>query len=265
MHSTPFHDLPGSRTPTDDPAHTATRWMDAEGRCLALRPLQPDDAPLLGSLWNEALSRPARFNRFHAGLGRFSPERLRTLCQVDPAQGGAWLVTQRVPGGEEALAEGRWAWQRSPGDHPAHGSRWAELSVSVADRWQGRGLGLRLVQAQIEAARRQGALGVRAVTLPGNGAMQALLVRAGFTRCAAVVDGDDGGTVTTYARVLTAPHRPGRARNRQRTHPSAQLSPQPVVSWGARVVDQWVSALLGLSLDRQFDHATALAKVRVRA
>lgn len=182
------------RPPSDDaepltlPLPSPTeRWLDVEGRRFLLRPLRADDTALLGQLWNDHLSRPARFNRFHASLGRFSPERLQGLCEVPPAQGGAFLITQLLPGGEVALAEGRWAWCRRD---PAAGSeglppgpRWAALSVSVADHWQGRGLGRRMVHALTAAARQQGAQVIQAQVLPGNAAMQALLEQVGYTRC----------------------------------------------------------------------------------
>lgn len=189
-------------TPTQQPAATTeapalhakagrpstdacVRWVDAEGRRFALRPLRPDDAALLGHLWNEQLSRTARFNRFHASLGTFSPERLKGCCQVDSTTGGAFLITQAMPGGEVALAEGRWAWKRPVGSQPSPHRRWAELSLSVADRWQACGLGLRTVQALMLDAQKQGARGFQAQVLPGNRAMQALLGRSGFTRCSA--------------------------------------------------------------------------------
>ena len=180
------------------PASTQ-RWLDVEGRRFLLRPLRADDSALLGQLWNDHLSRSARFSRFHASLGAFSPERLKRLCQIDPAQGGAFLITQLVPGGEVALAEGRWAWlQHSSAAHLPTGRAWAELSVSVADRWQGCGLGLRLVQALTRAAQQQGAQGLRAQVLPGNQAMQALLARGGYRRCSAGYAPDADADVDTF-------------------------------------------------------------------
>lgn len=164
----------GTQPSATEIAAPGQRWLDVEGRRFVLRTLGAADAALLGQLWNDDLSRQARRMRFHASLGRIGLDRLQACCQLSPARGQALLLTQLLPGGEKALAEGRWAWTNRAGR--------AELSVAVADAWQGLGLGRRLVQALLVAAQAAGAHTMRAEVLCGNEAMQALLQQAGFVQ-----------------------------------------------------------------------------------
>lgn len=179
------------------------RWIDPEGRRYALRALQAQDTALLGSLWNDGLSAPARFNRFHASLGRIGPARLAAWCQPNAAQGEALVITQLLPGEEQAVAEGRWAWTGEPGQ--------ADLSMSVADRLQGWGLGRRMLQALLLAAQDGGAQVLHAQVLLGNGAMQALLQQAGFVARVPAADTgrshdpDHDGSTLSFERPLLRP------------------------------------------------------------
>ena len=66
--------------------------------------------------------------------------------------------------------------------------RTADFAVTVADEWQGRGVGSRLAARLIEAARANGMTRMTALTLWDNTAAIALLHRLGFRR--AGYDGD---------------------------------------------------------------------------
>jgi acyl-CoA hydrolase/ribosomal protein S18 acetylase RimI-like enzyme len=57
----------------------------------------------------------------------------------------------------------------------------ADLGVTIADAWQGRGLGKLLLESLASAAKKSGFRGLTAEVLPGNGRMQRLLRRHGFT------------------------------------------------------------------------------------
>ena len=68
------------------------------------------------------------------------------------------------------------------------GERTADFAVTVADEWQGRGVGTRLAKRLIEAARANGMTRLTAMTLWENEAAIALLHRLGFLRTG--YDGD---------------------------------------------------------------------------
>ena len=65
-------------------------------------------------------------------------------------------------------------------DCAPHG-RSAEIGVTVADRWQGHGVGSALLRQLIETARRIGFESLFAEVLPANGQMRCLLKRHDFT------------------------------------------------------------------------------------
>jgi ribosomal protein S18 acetylase RimI-like enzyme len=65
----------------------------------------------------------------------------------------------------------------------------AELSVTVTDSWQRKGVGSLLLEALGHAARRSGFGSLTAEVLPSNGRMQRLLRRHGFTCSGELVDG----------------------------------------------------------------------------
>ena len=62
------------------------------------------------------------------------------------------------------------------------GARTADFAVTVADEWQGRGVGARLAAQVVQAARANGMLRLTALTLWENDAAIALLRRLGFRR-----------------------------------------------------------------------------------
>ncbi len=149
-----------------------TRWTSACGTPLTLRRIQAEDAALLGELFEERLSRAARYSRFHGAVGRLSAARLAWMADVDFKHRAAFIVTHWLDGLEHAVAEGRWVRTSvTPG---------AEFALSVADAWQGHGIGGRLLSALVQAGREQGLPCLSGDVLPGNAAMQSLALAQGF-------------------------------------------------------------------------------------
>lgn len=154
------------------PLETSTTWTSASGIQLKLRAVRPDDAALLGELFDDGLSRAARYSRFHGAVGRLSAARLAWMADADFKHHVAFIVTRCEDGLEHAVAEGRWVRTAvAPG---------AEFALSVADAWQGCGIGRRLLSALVQAGREQGLPCLLGDVLPGNQAMQALARRHGF-------------------------------------------------------------------------------------
>ena len=58
--------------------------------------------------------------------------------------------------------------------------RTADFAITVADEWQGRGIGTRLASRVIRAARANGMTRLTAMTLEENSAARRLLMRLGF-------------------------------------------------------------------------------------
>lgn len=164
--------LAGSWPAQLPPLEHGTSWTSACGTHLELRAVRPDDAALLGELFEDGLSRSARYSRFHGAVGRLSAARLAWMADADFKHHVAFIVTRYEDGLEHAVAEGRWVRTAvAPG---------AEFALSVADDWQGCGIGRRLLSALVQAGREQGLPCLLGDVLPGNQAMQALARAHGF-------------------------------------------------------------------------------------
>lgn len=129
----------------------AERWQLPQGECVWLRPLGPSDAEAERRFFN-GLSLDSRHQRFHVGLREVSTSLLTLLTVVDQQWHRAWVLERRTPAGPVVIADARHV--RDPA-LPAQDAR-AEFALAVADEWQGRGLGRRLVAHLIADARRQG-------------------------------------------------------------------------------------------------------------
>jgi GNAT superfamily N-acetyltransferase len=156
----------------------------------ALRPASASDADAVAAFL-AGLSLMTAYRRFHTGLGTRTDAVAARL--VAPRSGRhAWvaLVDGAVVGlGNAAVdADGR-----------------TEVGVVVADAWQGRGLGTRLVEAALFAAAADGAGEVRFVVLGENRRVLAALRRA-FPDAPVIYD---GGSCELVAPL----HEPPRSRS----------------------------------------------------
>ena len=142
-----------------------------------VRPIDSRDADAF-SAWFGRLSNESRRKRFLGPKPRLSDRELTYLTDVDHVSHTALVA---VDASGALIAEARYA-TAQPGD------RIADFAVTVADEWQGRGVGTRLANRLIEAARANGMTRLTAMTLWDNTAAIGLLHRLGFLR--AGYDGD---------------------------------------------------------------------------
>jgi RimJ/RimL family protein N-acetyltransferase len=142
-----------------------------------VRPIDSRDRDAF-SAWFGRLSDESRRRRFLGPKPELSARELTYLTEVDHVSHTALVA---LDGGGRMIGEARYA-TSAPGD------RTAELAITVADEWQGRGVGTRLAARVIEAARANGMTRLTALTLWDNSAAMALLHRLGFLR--AGYDGD---------------------------------------------------------------------------
>jgi protein lysine acetyltransferase len=142
-----------------------------------VRPIDSRDADAF-SAWFGRLSDESRRRRFLGPKPRLSARELSYLTEVDHVNHTALVA---VDASGTLIGEARYATSK-PGD------RIADFAVTVADEWQGRGVGTRLAGRVIEAARANGMTRLTAMTLWENTAAIALLHRLGFMR--AGYDGD---------------------------------------------------------------------------
>jgi CRP-like cAMP-binding protein len=134
-----------------------------DGTELLLRPVLPGDAERFVE-GSSAFSRETLFRRFLAG-GAPTEAQLAYLFEVDYVDHFVWVVTAGVDG--PIVGDGRFVRDK---DDPAS----AEIALTVADSYQGRGIGTLLLGALAVTACIDGIQQFHALLLADNGAARAL-------------------------------------------------------------------------------------------
>ena len=157
------------------PMHLVGEWTTKAGQKVVIRPIRPEDEPLMIK-FHEKLSERSVYLRYFQPLKltqRTAHERLTRTCFIDYNREMA-LVAERTPdGGEkEILAVGRLS--------KLHGRDEAELAAVAIDAAQHKGLGTELYRRLIDFAREEKLKMVISNMLPENREMRALCVKHGF-------------------------------------------------------------------------------------
>ncbi|AQV97141.1 GNAT family N-acetyltransferase [Cupriavidus necator] len=146
----------------------AESWTVGRGVQVTVRRTRPHDGGALRALV-DGLSRESRYFRFLTG-GRVVDEIVQRLAA--PGPGGVALVVEAPDeeGVSAIVASAEYVVSGQVG----------EFAVVVADGWQGRGLGRRLIARLCELARAAGLRGLRGDVLSENRRMLAILRGFGF-------------------------------------------------------------------------------------
>jgi RimJ/RimL family protein N-acetyltransferase len=148
-------------------------WHLRNGTRLTLRPVLPQDGPLLGDLVDR-LSPYARGERFHGGVRHLSAEQLETMAHIDYQRHMAFVVSVGQGKDEQIVADARYHIDGADEPHSA------EFAVMVDDRWQRIGLGTRAMLALIQVAGEAGLHWLHGDVRAHNQRMLALLRRCQF-------------------------------------------------------------------------------------
>lgn len=120
-----------------------------------------------------ALSPESRHNRFMAEIRELSPEMLARFTRINYPHDLALIVLTRDGGErEQEIAVARYVALGVP--------RQCEFALAVADGWQGRGVGYRLMQTLIGFARESGYERMDGFVLSSNHKMLELMQALGF-------------------------------------------------------------------------------------
>jgi len=152
-----------------------------DGTTLAVRPLAPDDKQAL-SEGIEHLSPESRYRRFFVPVTRLGSRELTYLTDLDHDCHEALVAID--PDTDDGAAVARYV---RDGDDPSV----AEIALTVADQWQGRGLGKALLSQLAALARERGVTRFTGLVLAENRAIQALMRGLGPTTTRSA----DAGTV----------------------------------------------------------------------
>jgi RimJ/RimL family protein N-acetyltransferase len=136
-----------------------------DGTMVSFRPILPADAPAL-QRFHARLSKQSIYLRFFSYQPSLSDTQARYFTELDGDQRFALVALDPLEPGEIA---GVVRFERDPETDRA------EYAAVVADRWQGKGLGLALTRQLIDSARRRGICSLYALVLFENARMLNLL------------------------------------------------------------------------------------------
>jgi acetyltransferase len=156
------------------PTQYASSYQLSDGTPTLIRPIRPEDEPLIVAFHGKLSERSVR-SRYFQSLQldqRTTHERLIRVCFNDYDRELALIVERQGAAGPEALAVGRLS--KIPGE----GS--AEFAILVSDAWQHRGLGTELLRRLVAIGRSEGVTAITASILPDNLEMQRVCSKVGF-------------------------------------------------------------------------------------
>ncbi len=158
------------------PSQYTWHWEARNGEHLTIRPIRPEDEPLLVEFHQHVSQQSVYFRYFHfmAYDQRVSHERLTRICFVDYDREIALVAERGAPAANDRaiLGVGRLV--------QLHGTKDAEFAVLVNDLFQGQGLGTELLSRLVEIGRAENLNRIVADILGDNGAMQRVAKRVGF-------------------------------------------------------------------------------------
>lgn len=143
-----------------------------DGTDLTLRPIRAEDAQIVQD-FVRGMSPQTKYFRFMQSLQELSQPELIRLTQIDYHRELALIATVQADAGEQEIGVARYA-MNPDGES-------CEFALVVADAWQHRGIGSRLMQALMDAARARGFHTLEGEVLGSNQAMLALVRDLGFS------------------------------------------------------------------------------------
>ena len=156
---------------TDHHASLTTSWSLGLNHSVTVRPISPDDADIVRASAH-GLSRESRYNRFLGGGFALTPEWMDRLVRIDFSRDMALIATVALDGEDTQIGVSRYV---RLGERTS-----CELAVTVADAWQGRGIGRRLLARLVDVARGAGIRRMFGEVLANNARMLHLASSLGF-------------------------------------------------------------------------------------
>lgn len=158
-----------------------------DDREITIRPIQPEDAGIEQD-FVQHLSPETRRRRFLAAIRELTPRALERFTHPEYPQEQALIATIKEAGVEKEIGVARYAGE--PGG--VH----AEFAIVIADEWQGKGLGRRMMQDLLEAATTAGMRHLEGLVLRDNRQMLQMVQDLGFR-----VENDPEDSDLVYVRI----------------------------------------------------------------
>jgi acetyltransferase len=157
------------------PAQYIWDWKLKDGTTVTIRPIRPEDEPLMVQ-FHHTLSERSVYLRYFCSLSlstRVEHDRLARICFGSYDRGFALVADRKNPetGKHEVLGVGRFS---------AINRGEAEAAVLVSDKWQGKGLGTELLAGVARVAREEKFQRLCGEILRDNLPTQAIFKKVGF-------------------------------------------------------------------------------------
>ncbi|MFB2771692.1 bifunctional acetate--CoA ligase family protein/GNAT family N-acetyltransferase [Pelatocladus sp. BLCC-F211] len=158
------------------PTQYVSSWTMKNGMEITIRPIRPEDEPLMIQFHKTLSEESVYFRYFHLIKlsQRIAHERLTRLCFIDYDQEMALVADYHNPqtGQHELLAIARLS--------KIHGTQGAEFAMLVSDNFQCQGLGTELLKRLLQVGRSEHLNYISAEILADNSGMQRVCEKLGF-------------------------------------------------------------------------------------
>jgi acetyltransferase len=153
------------------PKHLSRTWTLSPGQSLLVRPVRHDDGEREVAFVS-GLSLESRYQRMLSGGTKVTPEWIDSMTHIDYRRHMAFAVTTATNGAEQFVGVGRYVVDSQKSS--------ADVALVLADAWQRKGLGRRLLETLLEHAASAGIREAVGVVLATNVAMLRLARSMGF-------------------------------------------------------------------------------------
>ena len=154
------------------PHHTVTEYKLTKGEHALIRPIKPEDAPLLQNLVKN-MSEESRFFRYLSNIKQLPHNLLVQFTQIDYDREMAFVLIRTSDAGEDEML-GVARYTTEPDEISC------EFAVEVADDWQGNGIATVLMYKLFIAAKEQGLETMHGEVLAENESMLKFVKKMGF-------------------------------------------------------------------------------------
>ncbi|MDZ4875454.1 MAG: Peptidyl-lysine N-acetyltransferase Pat [Chroococcidiopsis cubana SAG 39.79] len=158
------------------PQQYVSQWTMRDGTIVTIRPIRPEDEPLMVQFHQTLSEESVYFRYFHLIKlsQRIAHERLTRICFIDYDREMALVTEYHHPqtSTREILAVGRLS--------KLHGFNEAEFAILVGDRHQRQGLGTELLSRLLQVGRDEKLARITGEILAENRAMQKVCEKLGF-------------------------------------------------------------------------------------
>ena len=153
------------------PSHLVERLALGDGTEVTIRPIRPEDAGIEQEFVRN-LSGESRYFRFMDSVRELSPRMLSHFTRVDYDRHMALIAVSGQEGNEIQVGVARYV--------AAEDRQACEFAIVIADDWQRKGLGARLMRSLISSARAAGIRAMYGEVLAGNQRMLQFTAKLGF-------------------------------------------------------------------------------------